>query len=152
MRDPLSRLVVALLLALAGAGLGCAASNSSNSVSESSGSVSSLSESLTDSSASSASSLGAEESAALGRDVETTVALVGERGGDADALLRSVGALCRRRALSDWESEPAVRDGMARGLEAVGVPPREVARFARRIAGPDPAVRDALADALASRP
>lgn len=127
-------------------------SNSVNSISESSGSVSSLSESLTGSATSSTSSLGGEESAALERDVETATALFTENGGDADAVMRGVGALCERYALTDWETEPAVRRGLARGLAASGLPADEVARFAEQMSGPEPAVRDALRDALAARP
>jgi len=145
-----------LAVALLGAALaGCASiSNSSNSVSESSGSVSSVSGSITDSSrssGSSSSSLGSEESAALQRDVETAIALASESGGDADTVLRDVSALCERYALTDWETEPAVTSGIAQGLASAGVPEPEVARFARRAAGPDPALRDALRDALAAR-
>lgn len=152
---PLPLCARALGVALLSAGLaGCAIFSSSNSISESSGSVSSVSESFTTSSrssTSSSSSLGSEESAALQRDVETTIALASESGGDADAVLRDVGSLCERYALTDWEAEPAVTTGIARGLAAAGVPAPEVARFARRVAGPDPALRDALRDALAAR-
>lgn len=153
--SPYAALAPTAAVLLTAAGLGCAAFNSSNSISESSGSVSSVSESFTDSSdssGSSSSSLGSEESAALQRDVETAVALASQSGGDADAALRDVSALCERYALTDWETEPAVTTGIARGLAAAGVPPEAVARFASRAADPDPALRDALRDALAARP
>lgn len=136
----------ALLLA------GCAALSSSGSVSNSSDSVSNLSGSIQESSASSSSSLGGHESAALERDIETATVVASEGGGDADAVLRGVSDLCQRYALTDWEAEPAVRSGIARGLAASGVPPRAVERFERRVTGPEPAVRDALQDALAARP
>lgn len=141
----------ALALALATALAGCAASTSLNSISESSGSVSSISRSITSVGSSSLSSLGGEESAALERDVETSTALVTERGGDADAVLRDVGALCEGYALTDWEAEPAVQRGIARGLAAAGLPASDVERFSARASGPEPAVRDALRDALRSR-
>lgn len=131
--------MLVLGMGLGGASLGCnAALSSSTSASTGMGSVSSVSEQLADSGSSmSSSSSAGEEAAALERDVSTYTALFSETGADVNAYLRGVGALAERYAVSDWERDPAVTRGIARGLAGSRLSDDEIGRFIERVAGND---------------
>lgn len=129
-----------------GTSLGCtAALTSSNSASQGMGSVSSVSEQIADSGSSmSSSSSEGEEAAALEQDVSTYTALFSETGADVNAYLRGVGALAESYAVSDWERDPAVTRGIARGLARSRLSDQEIGRFIERIAGDDARMQDSL--------
>lgn len=140
--------LIALWMTGMGASLGCSAVlASSDSASQGMGSVSSVSESLADSGSSlSSSSSEGEEAAALERDVSSYTALFSDSGGDVSAYLRGVGALCATYAVTDWERDPAVRRGIARGLARSRLTESEIDRFAARVSGGDGQLRRSLRD------
>lgn len=147
------QLLVGIGAGLGLASLGCnAALSSSTSASQGVGSVSSVSGRLADAGSSLASSSSAgEEAAALERDVTTYTALFTETGADVNAYLRGVGALCETYAVLDWERDPAVRRGIARGLARSRLSQDEVARFVSRVSGDDAQMRESLHSAAVDR-
>lgn len=132
--------------------MGCAALSSVNSISDSSGSASSLSESVSDSGSSlSNSSSAAGRQAALERDVRTYTALFSDSGADVEAYLRGVGALCEAYSVSRWEAEPAVTRAMALGLADSRLSVEQIERFADVVSAGDPDLRETLRTAAAAR-
>lgn len=143
MADRILRLAVLAATAMS-VSAGCAVFSSSSTSSESSGSASSISDSFSDSSDSSSSSSGGDEGAALERDVSTYTALYTESGGDVDGYVRGIGDLCEQYAVSDWQRDPAVLGGIARGLADSRLADTEVGTLVAAISGDDAELRESL--------
>lgn len=143
MADRILRLAVLAAMTM-GLSAGCAVFSSSSTSSESSGSASSISESFSDSSDSSSSSSGGDESSALERDVSTYTALYTESGGDLDAYVRGIGALCEQYGVSDWQRDSAVRRGIAQGLAHSRLADTEIGTLVAGISGDDAELRESL--------
>ena len=138
-----SFVVIAVALAAAP---GCALLNS---FSDSSGSVSSISESVSDSSASS--SGGDSAWHRIENDVKQYTARAVRPNVDVDEYLRGVAAVCERQGVTNWEEHDAVYRGMGAGLAATSLDEAHALRFAGAVTGWDDArvamVREAFAAA-----
>jgi len=76
--------------------------------------------------------------------VSVYTTLFTDSGADVNAYLRGVGALCETYAVTDWEREPNVARGIARGLTRSRLSAREVDVFIERVSGGDAGLRDGL--------
>lgn len=134
MRDS-NRPVRFLFLALSGAALlawsGCAASQSSESVSDSIGSFSDSSGSFSDSSTSSS----GDDTAYRG-DVEAYTAAHVARGGTPETLRSGLSEVALARGISDWEALNATFVAVGAGLQRAGIPQAALADFQQALTTP----------------
>ncbi|MCR9097206.1 MAG: putative lipoprotein [bacterium] len=134
MTDSNRRLRLVLLGCLAASLLtwgGCAASQSSGSVSDSLGSFSDSSGSFSDSSTSSSG-----DDVAYRGDVRAfTVAHVSS-GGTPESLRRGLSDVALARGISDWEAVPATFTAVGAGLQQAGVPMHRLLAYQQSLAVP----------------
>lgn len=126
MRLDLGSTAGVILLAIATSHLGgCAASQSSGSVSDS---VSSPFEW-------SSSSMGGDDSAMYRQDVERTTVANVRAGGDANALRHSLAGLAHEHGITDWPDDATTLEGIVAGLHAAGLEADAQGDFADELFG-----------------
>ena len=149
---PTAGLAIALAFVISG-GTGCAASNSSGSISDSISSPSDWSKSSSKSSGSSSDSSGgdngssdkgeAPEAPAQTRTYQQDVTQVAYtyaiQGGDIHALRGAVAKLAVQRGLTNWEADPLTCESIGRGLARAGMSAEDFAGFSQELFGSDPA-------------
>lgn len=128
-------------------GLGCTSfSDSSTSIGRSSNA---FSDSIANSSESSANSSG-ERQAAFHRDVRDYAASFARDGGEVATLERDLGALARGHGILDWERDDGTYLELGQGFARAGLDERRFAALSAQLAAQDPRKRSLLRQGYAA--
>ena len=140
---------VFILFFMAALSLGCVASQSAQSISDSISSPSDLSQSGSDSSDSSESSSDSSSSSsgeglAYQEDVSQLTYAYAHQGGDISAFLSSVGELAISYGITDWEQDELTIAGIGMGYRTAGKNEDELREFSNALFGANPARFESL--------